>query len=105
MLQKPPFKTMKRLILILLFLSITSFALADELQFPFTCYPKKIQEIAFKYGYIIDLESEERTKLSFGFIRNNGLKFSIFTYYPMEAKDFEATIKIINEYTEGLKNG
>lgn len=84
-------------ILIFLLLFITSVCYADELQIPFGCWAKDLQIEFAKVGKKLDLESGERTKDSWAFLKNKGSEFIIYTYNPVTSEDFEQIMKIVNE--------
>lgn len=84
------------LILAILLLPLTSFA--DEFRFPFSVYPKKVQAKFAEYDRKLDLNGNDRTENSWGFIENKGTSFVIFTYRSATEEDF----KIIREiFLEG----
>jgi len=97
---------MKKLILIVSILLVTSFAFADEVQIPFTCYPKEIQKSFAKHGYKLDLSANDRTdevKLwkwiirskSWGFIINKGSSYYICTYKSITPEEFKIITNVI----------
>ena len=76
-------------------LFITSFCLADEIQVPMSCFPKKLQEKFQNKGYKLDLSANDRDELSWGFIESKGSSFSIFTYRqatPQELNDIRTLV-------------
>ena len=87
---------MKILIIILLLL-ITTSCFSDELQLPFSVYPKKLQAKFIEKGYKLDLSANDREEDSWGFIVSEGTKFSIFTYHPVTQKEMQDIIKIMGE--------
>jgi len=86
---------MKKTALIILLLFITSGVFADELQVPFSCYPKQLQEVFNKSGRKLDLSGNDRTEESWGFVENKGSSYVIYTYKPATQEDFEFLIKIL----------
>ena len=88
---------MKRLILLLIFILITTNAFADKLGIPFSCYPRELQACFAKHGLKVDLSGNDRTYDSFGFIKNEGTEFWIYTYYNCTREELELIMKVIWE--------
>lgn len=85
-----------KIILIILFLSILiTSAFADELQVPFSCYPKVLQELFAEKGYKLDLDGSERTPDSWGYLYNKGANYTIFTYETITEQDFIVVREIV----------
>ena len=72
-------------------------AMADSLQIPFDCYPKQLQKAFEVYNLKLDLDGNDRTHHSWGFLRNEGDKFFIYTYKPITRKELDLVMKIIME--------
>ncbi len=91
--------TFMRNIIIISFILIllTTGSLADELQVPTSCYPKKVQAKFEEYGLRLDLSPNDREEDSWGFLVSKGSNFSIFTYRSMSKSDFERITKILGE--------
>jgi len=85
-----------RIVLAMLIILYTSCAFADELQIPFSCYPKELQQRFADRGYKVDLSGNDRDKNSWGFIVNQGTKFSIFTYENVTQEEFMMVMEVIN---------
>jgi len=94
---------MKEFILILVLL-VAQVVSADELQVPFSCWPLELQKEFAKEGIKVDLNGVQRTKDSWGYILNQGNKYTIFTYDPMNNDDFIIIQKIILD-VETKNNG
>ena len=87
------------LILLILLFPLTCFS--DEFRFPFSIYPKEIQTKFAEYDRILDLNGNDRTEESWGFIENKGTNFIIYTYRSTTKEDF----KIIKEVFAGGEDG
>ena len=83
------------IIAFILFFSALSFA--DEIQVPFSVYPKQVQKVFAKYGYKLDLSALDRTKKSWGFLESKGTKYYIYTYQSITKRELEEIGKIIME--------
>ena len=70
---------------------------ADELQIPFSCYPKQLQSKFSDRGYKLDLSANDRDEKSWGFLESKGSKFSIFTYNPATPKEMSDVMQIVGE--------
>lgn len=81
------------LILVILLLPLTIFA--DEFRIPFSVYPKEIQAKFAEHGRKLDLNGNDRTEDSWGFIENKGTAFVIYTYRSATKKDFKVIRKIL----------
>lgn len=91
---------MRRFLFILvLFLFITS-AYADEFRIPFPCFPKQLQARFAEYNRKLDLDGNDRTKDSWGFIENKGTRFIIYTYYSATEEDLNIIMAIVNRRTD-----
>lgn len=71
---------MKKLIFLIVFLLIASNVLADKIMIPFSVYPKEMQKLFAEEGYKLDLDGNDRDVNSWGFLRNEGTQFIIYTY-------------------------
>lgn len=80
-------------IIILLYLATNSFA--DKIQFPFSCYPKELQRVFAERGMKLDLSGNDRTPDSWGFLRNEGAEFWLYTYRPVSTEDLELIKRIM----------
>lgn len=81
---------MKKVILLILLttlLSVNSFA--EKFTIPFSCYPKEIQKKFEERGMKLDLNGNDKTPESFGFIQNEGREFVIYTYKDLSDEDLE----------------
>ncbi len=89
--------SIRKLCLILVILLLPLTCLSDEFRFPFSVYPKKLQAKFAEYDRKLDLNGNDRTEDSWGFIENKGTAFVIFTYRSATKEDF----KIIREILSG----
>lgn len=90
-----------RYVLIVLILLSCSLAQADQLVIPFGCYPKELQEDFAKEGHKLDLDGNDRDKDSWGFLRNEGNQYVIYTYLPVNKEEFQLFLKIILKNARG----
>ena len=86
---------MKRIVFILIFLFITVTAYADIFKIPFSVFPRELQAKFALEGKKLDLNGNDRTKDSWGFIENKGTNFIIYTYKPATTEDFNLIKQII----------
>lgn len=75
------------LIVTILLLPLACFA--DEIRYPFSVYPKKVQAKFAEYGIKLDLNGNDRTEDSWGFIESKGSSFIIYTYRSATKEDFK----------------
>lgn len=80
---------------------IATSAYSDKVSIPFDTYLKLMQVEFYERGYKLDLDGNNRTKESWGFIENRGNKFNIYTYKPITVEELE----MIKEVTWEIKNG
>jgi len=83
------------IILGLLMLIITSPSYSDELWIPISCWPKDLQQAFHEEGMKLDLNNENRTDESWGYLVNKGSEFVLYTYYPATQEDFRIIQKIV----------
>ena len=88
---------MKKIIIAILLLFICQIALADKLELMFECYPKEIQAKFKKAGIKLDLNGNDRTPNSWGFLENQGSRYNIYTYKPITPEGLIQVQKIIME--------
>lgn len=84
-------------IAIIIAILIVCTVFADELQFPVSCFPSKLQAKFAERGYKLDMTANDRDDKSWGFIESKGSKFSIFTYDAVSVQDLNAIQKIVME--------
>lgn len=84
---------------IIIIMLLTTNAYADKIVVPFTVYPKEIQQLFKDKGYKLDLSGNERTEDSWGFIRNEGIEFTIYTYKGVTGEELEMIKKTVFEST------
>ena len=88
---------MKKIILLISFLLFfVSIAFCDALVVPFSCYPLELQERFAEYNLKLDLDSIERTVDSWGFLVNEGTRYTIYTYRPATKEELGLLLEIIN---------
>ena len=87
---------MKTLFLTIIFLlSFSSMVLSDEVQIPFSCWPKDLQREFARTGKKLDLDASKRTDKSWGYIINKGSNFVIYTYQSVTSEEFEIIQDIV----------
>ena len=87
----------KILFVLITFLFLCEASLADRIVVPFTCYPREVQQKFADNGMKLDLDPNERTKDSWGFIENRGQEFYIMTYKHATIDELNLIKKIIFE--------
>ena len=80
-----------------LFLFICNLSYSDELLVPFSCYPKDLQKRFAENGRKLDLNGNDRTPESWGFLFNKGAGYVIYTYRTATPKDLEIMLKVTTE--------
>lgn len=75
-------------------------ARADELIIPFECEPKEIQKTFKKAGFNLDLDGNQKTKKSWGFLKNEGSSYRIYSYKGLSGDELERITKILNSKAE-----
>ena len=93
---------MKKLIIALILLLITTPVFPDKLHVPFSVYPKEIQKVFADKGLKLDLNGNDRTRDSWGFIDNQGSFYYIYTYENLTSDELMLVMDIIWE-NEGVK--
>ena len=91
----PPILNM-RIVLLIIFLLFTTTISADMLQVPFSCWPIELKKAFAEVGKKLDLSGVERTKDSWGYIKNEGNRYTIYTYKSVQKEDFEIIQKIVH---------
>ena len=94
-------KIISLFIILFLFLNI---ALADELSVPFSCYPQELQKKFAQYKMKLDLNPAKRNRKSWGYLKNEGASYIIFTYKPVTLKEFQIVLKIVREVEREQNN-
>lgn len=97
---------MKKVLIVVILVCVLSSlnVYCDILTVPFDCYPKEIQVLFAETDRKLDLDRNERTRDSWGFLINEGQKFTIHTYCPATDDDF-TTITDIVWKSKGVYNG
>ena len=90
-----PLFNMKTFVLMIIFLLFPLSVFSDTLKIPFSCWPKELKEEFKKTGRKLDINSNERTKDSWGYILNQGKDFQIFIYKSATQEDFEVIKNIV----------
>jgi hypothetical protein len=80
---------MKKLLVVILLMFIASVALADKLIIPFSCYPKEVQARLATKGFKVDLDPNDRDVNSWGFIVNEGTRYTLVTYMPVSIEELQ----------------
>ena len=81
-------------------LLFTGIANSDVLQIPYSCWPIQLREAFSEKGIKLDLDPNERTKDSWGYVLNKGSTYDIFTYYSATSEDFKIVQEIIFKVEE-----
>ena len=79
---------------ILLLFVIISSACSDSFIIPYDCYPKKVKERFAQEGLKLDLNGNDRTKDSWGFLINEGSQFTIYTYHSATKREMALLINL-----------
>lgn len=77
-------------------LFITSNVYADKLCIPFSTYPKAIQKEFARVGKKLDLDANNRTESSWGFLVNKGTEFELYTYQNVTLEELDLIDEVIN---------
>ena len=101
----PLFVFMKKIFILLFLLSLALPALGAEFIIEYPCYPVEVQRVFKKYGLQIDLDSNRSFgSTSWGFIKNEGSSFRIYSYYPPNGGELIRLKNIIMEYLREMKS-
>ena len=92
---------MRLSIIVILILLIASLSYADTFKIYYDCFPREVQKIFKDNGFNLDLDANDRTPNSWGFIRSEGEWFSINSYKPATAEEMEKLRIIISDYMAG----
>lgn len=88
---------MKKLLVVLaLFFLLSTSAFADKFIIPFSCYPKKVQARFAEHNLKLDLDPNERTEDSWGFLINEGAQYLILSYHSVTKEEFKLIILLCN---------
>lgn len=88
---------------IIIFFILCTSCLADELQIPLPCWPQQLKEEFEKGGLILDLDSGQRTKDSWGYLVNKGSNYIIYTYGVLQPNDFGLIQEIVFKVDGAMK--
>ena len=86
---------MRVLMSLLVALIISLPAFADKLIIPFDCYPKQLQAAFATQGLKLDLSGVDRTDDSWGFLENQGTRFILYTYNPVQDWELKLLLETI----------
>lgn len=92
---------MKIIFLILISILFFNIAFCDQLEIPYSCYPKILQERFADNNLKLDLSGNDRTQDSWGFIENKGTSYKIFTYRSVTPEELSLIMKIARESING----
>ena len=84
------------LLIIFLFLFF-SFCNADQLEIPFSCYPKLLQKEFARNKLKLDLDPAKRDKKSWGYLKNEGAGYKIYTYKSITKEELGVVLKIVRD--------
>ena len=71
---------------------------ADKLTLPFGCYPRELQAKFEEYDIKLDLDGADRTYDSWGYLHNEGNKFTLYSYRSATLDDMEIINEICHEH-------
>lgn len=80
---------MKKLTVFITLILLSTVCFADQIIVPFDVYPKELQKVFIDNGINLDLDPVNRTRESWGFIKNEGTSFSIYSYKMMTPEEME----------------
>lgn len=92
----PPGRFMKLIFTIIISL-LPLVALADVYSIPWECYPKQIQQEFEENDLKLDLDRNDRTLNSWGFLENRGAEYIIYTYRSLTRAERKSFLNIINK--------
>ena len=92
---------MKILLILLILISISVNAFADKIIVPFECYPDEIVERFEAKGYQLEPHEYFRDENSWGFLKNEGSQYTIYTYKPVTKEELEDIRPIIMGWENG----
>lgn len=81
--------------IITLFVIFSANSFSDKLIVPFDCYPKELQQKFTEYGKKLDLDGNDRTQDSWGFLKNEGSEYTIYTYQAVTKEELDMIMEII----------
>lgn len=88
---------MKILSLFLIFFLFCNILLADELLIPYQCYPRLLVKKFAKHKMKLDLDPSKRNKKSWGYLKNEGAQYIIYTYRSVTQRDLTLILIIARE--------
>lgn len=77
-------------------LLVTGICSADELIIPRGCYPIQLQEAFAERGLQLDLDGNDRDETSWGFLKNEGNQYRIYTYKSITREELGMVREITN---------
>jgi len=93
------YKQAKKLVkagLVMVMLLLTRNAGADELIIGRDCQPKNLQIQFALRGYQLDLDGNDRDENSWGFLKNEGNQFKIYTYKSVDTRELAMVREVVN---------
>ena len=87
-----------KIIIALILILLTTNAYADKIIIPFSVYPYELQRIYAEHGKKLDLNRNDRTPDSWGFLMNEGTNFTIYTYESATDEDFRFILDMLWEH-------
>jgi len=95
---------MKIISLLLIMFFVCSFVFGDELMIPFSCHPQILVKKFAKQKMKLDLDPSIRTKDSWGFVKNEGANYTIYTYKSVTQEELIIVLKIAREIENEQNN-
>ena len=72
-------------------------ACADQIQIQFTCWPQELQSKFLENGKKLDLNANDRTDDSWGYLFSKGSEYVIYTYHAVTGEELDIVKKVVNE--------
>ena len=88
---------MKIISLFLILFLFFNIVFGDELNFPFSCYPQLLVKKFAQYKMKLDLDPAKRNKKSWGYLKNEGASYIIFSYKSVTKEELMLVLKIARE--------
>jgi hypothetical protein len=77
--------------------------MADELNIPYSCFPQALQKEFKKNKLKLDLDPVKRNKKSWGYLKNEGSSYKIYTYRSATPQDLSTVYKIASKVAKENK--
>ena len=94
---------MKIIFLVLTLLLFFNIAFCDELRIPYSCFPQALQKEFKKNKLKLDLDPVKRNKKSWGYLKNEGSSYKIYTYRSTTPQDLSTVYKIASKVAKENK--